>query len=377
MGVKSINIKGLSWGHRRAMGPLVAASDCFGRLHPEIEVVWQERSLEAFEHQPIADAMEGVDFLVFDHPFCGAIEASRAFAPLDESLISLDGGSLKDEDYIGPSLSSYRYKESLWGLPIDGATNHAVYRSDLLVPLGVGAPRCWDDVLKLGIRAQERGLFLGMGAKSHHGLLALAALMANGKETGKGDEDLSWDDQVRRDFVNRSGTWETCKGALEQLMEFCPPESVNWTSIDLHEQMVARDDIVYCPIVYGYATYGEADQRRRLSFADMPGLNSEDCSGSVLGGAGIGLSANCNSPDEAYAFLRFLNAVETQRDIFTAHHGQPARIEAWNDPVIDKQFNGYFSGIRKSMETAWTRPRYDGYLKFQLDAGDALALGTL
>lgn len=364
-----IILRGLSWGHRRAMDPLVAAGERFRDLQSEIGIAWRERSLEDFEHQPIEQAMAGVDFLVFDHPFCGAIEASGVFKPLDESRLSEDSGMLKDEAYIGPSLASYRYRGKLWGLPIDGATNHAVYRGDLLTGLNSPVPRCWEEVLDLGVRARKQGLSLGMGAKSHHGLLALAALM-----TKEGEREAS--DGWIGDLAGNKGQWDTAKHALKALMEFCPAESANWTSIDLHEQMVARDDIVYCPIVYGYATYGEADQRCRLSFADMPGLKTTDCSGSILGGAGIGLSANCKHPDEAYAFLKFLNNVETQRDIFTQHHGQPARIEAWDDPIVDARFNGYFSGARKSIETAWTRPRYDGYLKFQLDAGDKLALGT-
>ena len=369
----SVIFKCLSWGHRRALDPLAEASRCFGELHSDIRVEWQERSLEDFEHQPIDKAMEGVDFLVFDHPFCGAIEASGAFAALDEGRISWEGGPLRDEDYIGPSLASYRYQGKLWGLPIDGATNHAVYRKDLMEKLGMGIPRNWSKVLELGERARAVGLWLGMGAKSHHGLLALAALMANEFER---DERHGTRDEWEHDFLNRKGAWDACEKALKKLMNYCPSESAEWTSIDLHEQMVARDDIVYCPIVYGYGTYGEVDQGNRLSFANMPGLNTDDCSGSILGGAGIGLSGSCKHPDEAYQFLRFLNRVETQRDIFTQYHGQPARIEAWEDPRVDQRFNDYFSSVRKSMDTAWTRPRYDGYLKFQLEAGDELALGT-
>lgn len=358
-----LKLKGLTWGHRRALDPLIAASKCFSGSNPDILVEWNVRSLEDFEHQPIRQAMEGVDFLVFDHPFCGAIEASGVFTPLKESLLSLLGGPLMDSDYIGPSLASYRYRGNLWGLPIDGATNHAVYRNDLLHRLGLNIPKCWDDVLKLGILARREGLWLGMAAKSHHGLLALAALAANSGEP--------WPEEYGSGGIPGGQGDEPLK-ALREVLRFCHPDSVDWTSIDLHHQMVERDDIVYCPIVYGYATYGEADQRQRLSFADLPGLIRSDPAGSVLGGAGIGLATHCKHPDPAYGYLRFLNDGETQKDLFTAHHGQPARIEAWNDPVIDKRFNGYFSSVRQSMETAWIRPRYNGYLDFQLRSGDEL-----
>ena len=60
--------------------------------------------------------------------------------------------------------------------------------------------------------------------------------------------------------------------ALRELLSFCPPEALDWNSIALHEAMVERDDLVYCPAVYCYATYAEADIRKPLRFSDLPGL---------------------------------------------------------------------------------------------------------
>ena len=58
----------------------------------------------------------------------------------------------------------------------------------------------------------------------------------------------------------------------------------------------------------------------------------------------------------------------TQR-AFAAHHGQPARVECWEDGAIDRRFGGCFSATRATMERAWIRPRHDGYVAFQAKAG--------
>ena len=132
---------------------------------------------------------------------------------------------------------------------------------------------------------------------------------------------------------------------------------------------VARDDLVYCPAVYCYATYAEADQRMPLRFHDLPGLASASPGGSTIGGTALGISSSCSSPDAALAYARYLMEATTQKR-FAFLHGQPARVEAWEDGAIDERFGGCFAATRRTMEGCWIRPRYAGYLGFQEKAGD-------
>jgi multiple sugar transport system substrate-binding protein len=66
---------------------------------------------------------------------------------------------------------------------------------------------------------------------------------------------------------------------------------------------------------------------------------------------------------------RYLAETKTQK-AFAAGHGQPARIDAWEDPVIDGHFTNCFSSTRSTIEAAWIRPRYSGYLQFQEKGGE-------
>ena len=151
------------------------------------------------------------------------------------------------------------------------------------------------------------------------------------------------------------------------LLQFCPPAVLDWNSIDLHDRMVERDDLVFCPAVYYYATYAEADQRRPLRFHNLPGPKGP--AGSTIGGTGLGVSAHTRHLPEALAYASFAIEATTQR-AFATHHGQPAHQAVWEDSAIDAQLGGCFRATRATMEACWIRPRYQGYLDFQARGGE-------
>jgi multiple sugar transport system substrate-binding protein len=132
--------------------------------------------------------------------------------------------------------------------------------------------------------------------------------------------------------------------------------------------MVAREDLVFCPAVYCYATYAEADIAHPLRFSNLPGLAGANPRGSTIGGAGVGVSAHVADREAAFAYLRYLMESATQK-AFAAHHGQPARIDSWEDEAIAARFGGCYPDTRATMEGCWIRPRYAGYLAFQAEGG--------
>lgn len=358
--MKRITLKALSWGHRRATGPLGPLSQRFAAIRPDIAIEWVGRPLSGFEHQPISDAARQVDLVIYDHPFSGDIVAVGAFLRLDEAMPDLLGPDA-GQRYVGPSLASYSYGGGVWGAPIDAATQHAIYRADLLAAAGESVPRTWQEVLALGRRLKARKLHLGLAVVAPHAILVAGALMANRGRPWSTDPDAPF-------AIDRDGL-RAALGNVLDLLAFAPPEALAWNSIDLHEAMVARDDIAYAPCVYGYATYGEADMRRRLSFADFPGPSSPHPAGTAIGGTALGVSAFTREPEAALAFVRLMLSPEAQVEIIPAHHGQPALVAAWDDPAVDARFNGYFRDVRATVDQAWVRPRLRSYIRFQHDAG--------
>ncbi len=350
-------LKGLSWGHRRATGPLQPLVDRFRQTHPDIDVEWTVRPLSDFEHQGLAGVAEQFDLIIYDHPFSGDLLESGAFVALDKHLAGLAPGD--DARFAGASLTSYRYGGAVWGAPIDGATQHALYRADLM---GAHAlPQTWNDVISLGGTLRRDGLWLGLACETPHAGLVVAALMSN---AGK-----PWSTDPAAPFhVDRAALREALE-LTAAVVALSPPEAIRWNSIDLHDQMVARDDIAYAPCVYGYATYGEADMRRRLSFAPFPGSVAPYAAGTAIGGTALGLSRHCKDQPAALAFIAFVLSDDAQRDIIPAHHGQPALRSGWEDAATDARFNGFYSATRTTIDSAWIRPRLPGYPAFQKQVG--------
>ena len=347
-----VKLRGMTWDHRRAIDPLTHTMPLFQQRHPDIDIEWSARPLAGFEFTSVDALAEDYDLIILDHPFMGAVAASGSLAPLNE----IDG--LSREQFVGPSLDTYRMKGSLWALPVDAACQVAVSRPDLMSTLGSEAPKSWTELIALGAKARRKSMRLAIGLAGVHSLMTFFTLMANlGTPCATAQEEP---------FADRH-TARAVFGLMRELLEFCPPEVFGWNSIRLHDEMVARDDLVFCPAVYCYATYAEADQRRPLRFHDLPGPTGP--SGSTIGGTGLAISAKCKHRQAAFDYLRFAAELTTQH-AFAEHHGQPARREPWLDEAINARFGGCYRDTLATMEGCWIRPRYDGYLAFQEKAGE-------
>jgi multiple sugar transport system substrate-binding protein len=353
------NLKGLAWGHRRATGPLKPLTDAFSRERPDISIDWTVRPLSDFEHQPIASIADRFDLMIIDHPFCGDIAASGACLPLEEAIPELSPDA--DRHYVGSSLASYRFAGHVWAAPIDAATPHAAFRADLLAKAAELVPTNWEETVQLGKRLRAAGLYIATPVASPHAFATVASLMANLEHPIATDPE--------KPFGFDRMAMAAALDALDAVLAYSPPETLEWNAIGLSEAMVARDDIAFTPSIYGYATYAEADMRAPLRFSNFCGLASPFAAGSMLGGTGLAVSAATRHREAAIAFTRFCLSALAQARIFPEHHGQPALVSAWEDADNDARFGKYFSCVRASIETAWIRPRRPRYIRFQAEAG--------
>jgi multiple sugar transport system substrate-binding protein len=346
-----VTLRGMTWDHRRAIDPLKGTMPLFRKRHPDIDIEWSARPLSGFEFTSVDALARDYDLIILDHPFMGAVAASGSLAPLD----GLEG--LNDDLFVGPSLATYRMKGSLWALPVDAACQVAVSRPDLMEELGAQPPRNWNELVALGAKAGRKSLRLAIGLAGVHSLMTFFTLMANlGTPCATHQAEPFADRPTAREAL----------GLMRGLLEFCPRDVLDWNSIRLHDEMAARDDLVFCPAVYCYATYAEADQRKPLRFHPLPGPNGP--AGSTIGGTGLAVSALCRHREAALDYVRFAAEPATQR-AFAEHHGQPALRALWLDEAINAHFAGCYRDTLTTMEGCWIRPRYNGYLAFQEKAG--------
>lgn len=346
------HLRGVTWSHRRAIDPLTGTLGQFRAQHPEIGIEWVSRPLHGFEFTPILDLAKEFDLIVLDHPFVGDIAASACLLPLDELFAPDDHAA-----FVGPSLETYRFAGRQWAVPIDAACQVAASRPDLLTKLDQSPPASWSEVIGLGRKAASAGFRLAIGLRGVHSLMTFFTLCANlGSPCGVEPQFPFVDRQVARASL----------AMLREFVSFCPEQILNWNSIELHDAMVARDDLVFCPAVYCYATYAEPDQGHPLRFHNLPGARG--CRGSTIGGTGLGISAACKSPEAAKSYARFAASLPAQF-AFARNHGQPALSAVWEDDAINERFGNCYRATRDTIEQSWIRPRYAGYLDFQAKAG--------
>ena len=72
---------------------------------------------------------------------------------------------------------------------------------------------------------------------------------------------------------------------------------------------------------------------------------------------------------EAIAYAKWLVSREHQRNTYFREGGQPASLAAWTDSEVDREACEFFSGTLKTLQSAYVRPRFDGFVRFFEAAG--------
>ena len=350
-----IVLRGISWDHPRGLAPLRATLAEYALLEPGVRIEWDARSLLRFGEDPLEVLAERYDLLVIDHPFVGFGAATRCILPLD-TLLPPDGLEALAAASVGPSYPSYVWDDHVWALPIDTAAQVSVVRDDLLAAAHEAVPRSWADVLALGRRLRAAGLAIAM-PMIHTDLVPTLYTLA----ASLGEEPLR---EPAREVLTPAHL-DRVLDLLLELRDVSHPDAVRLDPPTLLDRMSTEDEIAYCPLAFGYSNYSrEGFRRTRLRFTDIPSVGSEP-RGATLGGAGIAVSTRCAAPREAARYALWLAGGATQRGGYFSGGGQPAHRDAWLDPAINDQTLGFFRGTLTTLDLAFLRPRWPGYMTFQ------------
>lgn len=338
-------LRGITWEHPRGHGCVVEAARAYAAVVPEVEVRWDYRSLQAFADAPLDTLAAGYDLLVIDHPHVPLAAEAGLLAPLDGVGFD-DQLAVLAEQGVGGSHASYAYRGHQYGLASDAAAQVAAYRPDLLTE----PPRTWDAVLELA--AEGRVLW---PAKPIDAYSSLVTLTANAGAPANAV----------------SGTFlaaEDALGALElmhRLTASVPERNLADNPILVAEQLSTSDQWSYAPLLFGYTNYArEGFRPGRLKYTDIPSRDS-GVAGSLLGGAGVSVSATAGDLDAARAFAFWLASAPTQRGVYFDAGGQPGNAVAWEDGRLNAETLDFFTGTRATLEGAYVRPRTPGYIEFQ------------
>jgi len=329
-------LRGITWDHERGRDSVVAAARSYADVH-DVEITWEARSLQAFADQGLEALTETYDLLVIDHPHI----PHAAHAGLLAALPDGEGPSA----FVGRSEASYRWAGARYGLAIDAAAQVAAYRPDLLPE----PPRTWEEVLALASDGVVLWPSKPIDAFASTFTLTSGLQGSDAGRSGFGDP------------VAFGEAWDL----LGQLRDLVPAECLAMNPIQVADAMAAEDRWAYAPLLYGYSNYARDGFREHLvRWADIPAIDGEP-RGSMLGGAGLSVSARSAHREDAIAFATWVATGEVQAGVYASGGGQPGHVAAWEDSDLNALTHDFFLDTRATLEAASLRPQHPGYMHVQ------------
>jgi multiple sugar transport system substrate-binding protein len=341
----TVRLRGITWEHARGHGSVVAAAAAYSLVNPDVEVTWDYRSLQAFADHPIEKLVDDYDLLVIDHPHIPSAAADGLFAPLD-GIGHDDELALLATQSVGRSHESYFSAGHQYGLATDAAAQVAAYRPDLISE----PPRTWPAVLELA--REGRVLWPAKPIDAFSSLITVAA--------GAGTPPMTTDGEFLADDDAFAAL-----ALLHELFELVPRDNLEFNPIQVADALATGDRWAYSPLLFGYTNYSrEGFRPHRLRYVDIPASALGVC-GSLLGGAGIAVSARTRFLPEARAHAFWLASAEVQAGVYFDGGGQPGNSVAWEDDRTNAETLDFFRGTRATLEGAYLRPRSVNYIGLQ------------
>ncbi|MGC6455207.1 MAG: ABC transporter substrate-binding protein [Coraliomargaritaceae bacterium] len=347
---ESIILHGITWDHTRGYTSAVSTAQRFHELNPYIEIIWKKRSLQEFADKPLEQLASEYDLLVIDHPWAGFAAAKGILADMN-TILSSEFLSDQSAHSVGHSHTSYQFDGGQWGLAIDAACPVSAYRPDLLDAAGEKVPQTFDQLMALA----EKGLVCcpSIPLDTYGNFLNL--LNADGEEIFPTKEEVA----------DRTAALRALE-RLKALSDRIDDRFFELNPIRTLEYMSQQDEYAYAPYTYGYSNYSRHGYAPHiLHFGDVIGFDADRPGSTMLGGAGLSISAQCKHMDVAAAYAAFTAAPSTQNGIYFESGGQPGHRSAWLNPNLNAQTENFFQRTLPTLDRAFIRPRYAGYLEFQ------------
>ena len=104
---------------------------------------------------------------------------------------------------------------------------------------------------------------------------------------------------------------------MKKLADLVPRECLSMNPIETLDYMSTNDDILYCPLLYGYSNYSRLNFRESLiHFTDIPSFNGKEnnYSGSQLGGTGLAISKSTKHLKTALKYSFWVASANCQKN---------------------------------------------------------------
>jgi len=344
-------LRGMTWDHPRGLESLTAADRAIEQM-TGISIDWQARSLLDFGDQPLIEFYEDFDLIILDHPHVPDAVVAQTIIPFDK-LLTAEELSKLSKSSVGPSHDSYIYRGKQWALAIDAAAQVSAYRPDLIE----APPKLWDEVLSLGREGKLLWPYKPVDA-----FCSFATLMSQ-----FGSPLCS-----ANSFIDQQTAAETLDFMIE-LSQIVPSFCSTSNPIEIAERLAEGSDYAVGVCMFGYSNYSRKNFRKNLlKYYQVPSFDGR-ARGSILGGAGIGISSASKNPELAARVAMALCSEEIQSGDYLIGGGQPGDISAWKNSSANTLTADFFTNTLSTLEGAWVRPRILGWPELQFNVGNIVA----
>ncbi len=345
-----IELRGITWNHTRGFLPMVATAQRFSELHPDVTIHWEKRSLQQFADLSISELIERFDLLVIDHPCIGMAVEGGLLLPLD-GYLSAEFLADQAKHSVGASHKSYQFAGHQWALAIDAATPISGWRRDLLEDKGHSVPQTWNELIALARKGLVAIPGIPIDSLMHFFMVCV----------GLGELPFASDGTVVS-----ADTGMRSVEMLRELYTLVSPQCSQRNPIATWEHLTANDTVALCPFAYGYSNYSrEGYTRHPLQTGGLIAIEPHTPCRSTLGGAGLAISSRCRQIETVIAYSQFVSSPECQRSVYFQSGGQPGHLLAWLDDGVNRASHDFFRNTLATLDEAWLRPRWNGYLHFQ------------
>jgi multiple sugar transport system substrate-binding protein len=114
--------------------------------------------------------------------------------------------------------------------------------------------------------------------------------------------------------------------------------------------------------------YSTGNPPRKVTFGAAPAVRDGQVPHTLLGGAGIGISAKAKDPKAAFDYAMWLCAPEYQSGDYVTYGGQPGSRAAWTSERCNALTGDFFKSTLPVMDKAYLRPTHPGFVPFFHDA---------
>ena len=341
----AVKLRGITWEHPRGYGSVHGSSPLYSKIKPDVEVEWQFRSLQEFADRSIEELSGEFDLLVIDHPHIPLAAEDEVFAPFVDPQFQGALATLQSQS-VGKSFESYVHNHKVWALPIDAAAQVSASRISEVND----HPLNWNEVRELAKQGRVAWPLKPIDAFSS--FITIASNFGHPPMTEKGI------------FLDRESSLKILD-FMHDLVQYIPSSNFAMNPIEVADLLSSDSQWIYSPLLFGYTNYSRPHFRRNLlRYRNIP-LGPKGISGSLLGGAGIAVSAQSRSILKAQEFALWIASAEVQRTIYFDAGGQPGNALAWADPRLNSLTENFFIGTRDTLEQAYLRPRHRKFIEVQ------------